>query len=122
MLPPSYTLELLDHGSPLRARASFPASFPGFDGHFPGTPILPGFCHIQLAVDCLQQLHPNTTLAAIEIAKFTRPILPNDQIILELTPAGHLAYDANLSVSGETCSRFHLTLRPGPNPQDTPAS
>jgi len=112
----TYSLEPLSLAPPLRARACFPPTFPGFDGHFPGNPILPGFCHIQLAVDFLQQLHPDTTLASVDNARFTRPIRPNDPILLELTLEGTFSYVAALSVAGETCSRFHLGLR-----QDAPA-
>src|SRR5690349_11916494 len=36
---------------PLVAVAVFPAEYTGFDGHFPGRPILPGFVQIQLAID-----------------------------------------------------------------------
>jgi 3-hydroxymyristoyl/3-hydroxydecanoyl-(acyl carrier protein) dehydratase len=48
-----YTLILESTTPILRAATRFPSDFPGFDGHFPNNPLLPGFMHIQLAVDLL---------------------------------------------------------------------
>lgn len=108
----SLSFEEVTLPGPLRGRAVFPAGFAGFDGHFPGRPILPGFMHIQLAVDFLERVYPKSTLGWVAEAKFTRAIGPGEEVELELRPTGEaLAYEATLTVGGEACSRFRLCLR-----------
>ncbi len=59
---------------------TFDRDFPGFEGHFPGNPIVPGVCEISL-VELLAQLTTgNDTLRTRRIVqvKFRVPLVPGD--------------------------------------------
>ena len=69
------------------------ATEPWFQGHFPGRPIFPGVLIVEalaqlgavLAIRSLGQGQlPIVYLAGIEKAKFRKPVLPGDQIRLEV--------------------------------------
>ncbi|MGN6367866.1 MAG: hypothetical protein ACTHN5_06355 [Phycisphaerae bacterium] len=109
-MPTTYTLHLLTTSPQLTARASFPATFPGFDGHFPHNPILPGFMHIQLALDTLQLANLPHTLNQIPSAKFSKPIPPDSEIHLTLTPLNPTTYEATLTQNQTPLSTFTLTV------------
>ena len=66
---------------------------PYFTGHFPGFPVMPGVLIIeamaQVAGVLVAKLAPHTRgrvmfLASVEEAKFRKPVLPGDQLRLEM--------------------------------------
>ena len=67
---------------------------PFFQGHFPGKPIFPGVLILEamaqatgiLAFKSVGKLEPGELyyFAAIDNARFKRPVLPGDQMILEV--------------------------------------
>jgi 3-hydroxyacyl-[acyl-carrier-protein] dehydratase len=66
---------------------------PHFQGHFPGEPIMPGVLQIeamaQTGAVLLLSLPENrgkiAYLAGVESARFKRPIVPGDQLVIEST-------------------------------------
>jgi len=63
---------------------SFPKDFVGFQGHFPGQPILPGFIQLILAEAVLEeQLHLNLTLCTVRQAKFMRIVEPEERLTVQ---------------------------------------
>jgi beta-hydroxyacyl-ACP dehydratase FabZ len=69
------------------------ANEPHFTGHFPGYPVMPGVMIIeamaQVAGILVAKLAPHTRgrimfLASIEDAKFRRPVVPGDQLRIEM--------------------------------------
>lgn len=63
-----------------QASLTFDPAFPGFEGHFPGNPIVPGVCQL-LLVELLAQLAanaPELRTAEIIQMKFRAPLRPND--------------------------------------------
>jgi 3-hydroxymyristoyl/3-hydroxydecanoyl-(acyl carrier protein) dehydratase len=101
----------------VRGRMTYFAGHPGFDGHFPGDPILPAFLHVQAALDLLHAAGLRVELARVESAKFLRPVRPKETIAIALTFSGPESYDAVLRCAGEECSRFSLVTR---QTQDSP--
>ena len=93
----------------LCAQARFPKNFSGFQGHFLDNPILPGFLHIQLALDLLREANLPHILKEIQTAKFTHPIRPDTEIQITLTPTEPNAYEAKLTLNDEPLSTFTLT-------------
>lgn len=70
----------------LSARFKFPQSFSGFDGHFPGNPVLPGVCQIQCAVSLLSRsLSAQIKLSSIVKAKFLNSVGPEEEILVSGT-------------------------------------
>lgn len=52
-----YTLEALDTSAPeeLKAEVRIIRDHPVFDGHFPGNPVLPGVCTVQIIKELLEE-------------------------------------------------------------------
>ena len=110
MISSTYTLTLHPTATDqLRAHAVFPKNFPGFQGHFPHNPILPGFLHIQLVLDLLRKANLPHTLKEIPTAKFTHPIPPETEIQITLTRLNPNIYEAKLTHQDAPLSTFTLT-------------
>ena len=68
-----------DDGS-YSAVITFDPDFTGFDGHFPGNPVVPAVCQLS-AVEVLAHLalgREDLKLATISLMKFRAPLVPND--------------------------------------------
>jgi 3-hydroxymyristoyl/3-hydroxydecanoyl-(acyl carrier protein) dehydratase len=103
-----YELTLLS-ADPMHAQAMFPPTFPGFDGHFPGAPILPGFMHVQLALDTLLSADLPGALVCVHNAKFVRGIPPGTLIDIRLLRNEDASWDVQIADAlGEAYSRFTL--------------
>ena len=64
----------------------FDASHPIFSGHFPGEPIVPGACLMQIAEELLsEQLHKPIRWTAVRNLKFRQVVTPNMPIVFHLT-------------------------------------
>ena len=74
--------ELRVDGKNIIAHFCFSPEFIGFNGHFPGRPVLPGVCKIQ-AILCMltETTHKTPQLKEIVSAKFFTPITCNEEII-----------------------------------------
>ena len=91
LLPHRYPFLLVDRvldfeeGRFLRAVKNVSVNEPFFQGHFPGKPILPGV--LILAFKSVGKLEPGELyyFAGIDEARFKRPVVPGDQMIMEVT-------------------------------------
>ena len=64
------------------ARFLFPAEFIGFQGHFPGKPVLPGVCNIQAVIVMLQALEKkDIRLKEVVSAKFLSPVSHGEELV-----------------------------------------
>lgn len=100
LLPHRYPFLLVDRvldydkGKFLRAVKNVSFNEPFFQGHFPGKPIFPGVLILEamaqatgiLAFKSLGRLEPDELyyFAAVDKARFKRPVQPGDQMILEV--------------------------------------
>lgn len=94
-----------DGDGPWRRFFCFPADFVGFAGHFPDRPILPAIVQI-----CMVRLFWNDVFSSVDAldvlsAKFLKPILPDQKIMVCLSEK-----KAEFFVLGETVSL--LRIRP----------
>lgn len=92
----------------------FPATDPVFAGHFPGRPILPGVFQMEMA-RVAAELVLGQKLIVHEIAKarFSRPILPDETVRLQLKLSekdGLTHARAGLSVNGQAAGETILFL------------
>ncbi|AJI81596.1 dehydratase [Yersinia enterocolitica] len=62
-----------------------PAELHWFSGHFPDCPILPGVAQINWVMHYANQLLGELpAVKSIDVVKFQRPLMPEDQVILVL--------------------------------------
>ncbi len=61
-----------------------PAELSHFDGHFPGTPILPGVTQIDWAIKFASSISAFGKFRQITKLKFSRPIFPDSEVHLKL--------------------------------------
>ena len=100
MLPHRYPFLLVDRvthyeeGKWLRAVKNISVNEPCFTGHFPDRPVFPGVLILEamaqatgiLAVASYGKLKENELyyFAAVDNARFKRPVVPGDQLVLEV--------------------------------------
>lgn len=135
ILPHRYPLLLLDRITEfepmVRARAykNITATEPVFSGHFPGNPVFPGVYMIEALAQLggVVLLEPGDTarkvpyLAAIDKAKFRRPVVPGDRLDMSVVIT---AYRRNIgfaqceaSVDGARVVSAELTFSISIDPQ-----
>jgi len=112
--------ETLEPGALVR-RYRFGQDFFGFQGHFPGHPILPAVLQVLTA---MVQIEDGTgqalDLLGVESAKFTMVILPDQEIEVrcrERNMEGVPGWEARLSVGGKRAALIVLTAEPGGSPR-----
>jgi 3-hydroxyacyl-[acyl-carrier-protein] dehydratase len=73
-----------------RATVCIPSSHPALPGHFPGRPIVPGVVLLQCVLDEAERwLGREVSARALPQAKFSAPLLPEQDARLELRLAGN---------------------------------
>lgn len=101
MLPHRYPFLLVDRvidfeeGKWLKAVKNISVNEPCFTGHFPGQPIFPGVLILEamaqatgvLAIKSYGKLKEGELyyFAAVDNARFKRPVVPGDQMVIEVT-------------------------------------
>jgi len=96
-----------DNGmSTVEATFSFPDTFPGFDGHFPGNPIVPGIAQIMAAV-YTATMGDASRLKEVKRCKFLHPIKPCEKVKVTVTTTKKqtsVLCDAKLDANGAPCA------------------
>jgi 3-hydroxymyristoyl/3-hydroxydecanoyl-(acyl carrier protein) dehydratase len=89
------------------------ASLPYFNGHFPGTPILPAIAIVDASTYVLQRAldQADLRLKTVAVAKFLSPILPNQQVHIELQKQGENEWQIEWSDTSAAEPRLLATLR-----------
>ena len=125
ILPHRYPLLLIDRilkidpGKSITSIKNITFNEPYFQGHFPGQPVLPGVYIIEfiaqtgafLLLNTLDNpLEKNAFISAVDNLRFRRPIIPGDQVRIEVTIAkrklnickfhGHIFVEDNLMAEG----------------------
>ena len=105
-----------DDGS-YSAAITFDPAFTGFDGHFPGNPVVPAVCQLS-AVEVLAHLalgREELKLATISLMKFRAPLVPNDTatfIFHILQEENTITIKADVSTAKQkNASKFKLILQ-----------
>ena len=88
-----------------------PADHPCLPGHFPGRPVVPGV----VLLDSVMVAAGLAGAARLPSAKFLRPVLPGEEVLVELRPleGGRLAFTAH--VGGELAFRGEAGPLDGPD-------
>ena len=105
-----------DDGS-YSAAITFDPAFTGFDGHFPGNPIVPVVCQLS-AVEVLVHLalgRQDVKLSTISLMKFRAPLVPNDTATFVFTIAQNendITVKADVStLKQKNTAKFKLILQ-----------
>ena len=84
---------------------------PVYRGHFPGYPITPGVCLVQIALELIAEMAGQTGLVAAKNIKFTSPIIPTDGTELRFNLGGEGSERTVEILSGETlCAKMSLSV------------
>ena len=85
---------------------------PVYQGHFPGYPITPGVCLVEIALELLsEQAGRPLRLTAAKNIKFTSPIIPSQGLELRFNLTGEGDGRTVEILSGETsCARMSLSV------------
>ncbi|MBJ6748728.1 hypothetical protein [Geomonas anaerohicana] len=101
-------------------RYRFDAGFAGFDGHFPGFPILPAIVEIHAVVSLVGAVQQSPQrLVAVQDAKFLNPVRPGQELSIVCRPRtvqGKELCDARLTVGEVTVATMLLELAPEESP------
>jgi len=93
---------------------SFSEAFIGFDGHFPGNPILPAMVQLMLGeIVAAEAAGKSFVTSDAARAKFVRQVVPGELITVSGTLSekdGATKANITLTVDGETASTYVLIL------------
>jgi len=129
-LPHRYPFLLIDRvlelekGSRIKAVKNVTMNEPYFVGHFPVRPVMPGVLMLEamaqaaalLAFETLGQLPDSKTiyyLAALDAARFKRPVEPGDQLVIDAklnrSKANVYKFNCTGSVAGDVVVEAEIT-------------
>ena len=99
----------------LTARFVFPADFLGFQGHFPGRPVLPAVCEIQGAVAMLEAWKKTeVVLREVILAKFSTPVTCDEEVVyacsVTMEDGDGAVVKVALTKGGRSVARFKLRV------------
>jgi 3-hydroxyacyl-[acyl-carrier-protein] dehydratase len=98
-----------EDGGGISAEFTFGKGFSGFQGHFPGNPILPGVCQIEMVLAVLEKaLKHKMTLKTLDRGKYVNAVKPDETVRI----AGTYSESSNGAVS----AKFTLSKLIGEKP------
>lgn len=105
-----YLKDFATEGDTATAEVSFPESFSGFRGHFPGQPVLPGVCQISVALAMAERLRgKRQVLGEVVNAKFVSMVVPDQLLLVQGTLVDGLLR-AGITSGGERVAEFKLRV------------
>lgn len=82
---------------------------PIYQAHFPGHPVTPGVCIIQIATECAEEaLDRHLNLVSSRNIKFLKPILPSQILGLSLSISEDLVTRAEFTCEGVSVAKMSL--------------
>ncbi len=94
-------------------RFRFPGDFLGFQGHFPGAPVLPAVVQILMATMLVETaLGSALCLSSVENAKFTRAVGADEEILVKCARSNGEtpAYRVQVYAEATLASSFGITF------------
>jgi 3-hydroxyacyl-[acyl-carrier-protein] dehydratase len=83
-----------------------------FDGHFPGRPVVPGACMMQMVQEVTENvLSRKLKLMKADKIKFIKPIDPNSNRILEMQLSFSRREDESLNVSASLSDKERICFK-----------
>ena len=87
-------IEIIEQGESLIALKNLTINEPFFQGHFPGQPVMPGVLSLEIMAQAgsflmlsqvVDPLSVNMFFSTVEKAKFRKPVIPGDQLVVHMT-------------------------------------
>ena len=87
-------IEIIEPGESLIALKNLTINEPFFQGHFPGQPVMPGVLSLEIMAQAgsflmlsqvVDPLSTNMFFTTVEKAKFRKPVVPGDQLVVHMT-------------------------------------
>ena len=87
-------IEIIEQGESLIALKNLTINEPFFQGHFPGQPVMPGVLSLEIMAQAgsflmlsqvVDPLSTNMFFSTVEKAKFRKPVIPGDQLVVHMT-------------------------------------
>lgn len=111
-------VEQRDNGVRIEGIFVFPPDFPGFDGHFPGNPIVPGIVQIMAAARTAA-LGADARVREVRRCKFLRPVAPCEEVRVRTDLSGGTDGSqcrAQLAVGSGICAEMNFSFIAGALP------
>lgn len=87
----------------------FDALHPIFAGHFPGQPIVPGACLVQIAEELVSfYMGAHVRFTFLKNLKFRQPVKPDQEVIYTLS-INNQSVNVQLSTFNGNCAQFTAT-------------
>ncbi len=93
----------------IRASFVFAPDFIGFDGHFPGNPVLPGIVQILAGILTAGQ-GAKPRLRELVKCKFLRPVRPGETMTVDARLKNGGRWSISITAEGEPCAQMTLEL------------
>jgi 3-hydroxyacyl-[acyl-carrier-protein] dehydratase len=101
----------------IRVRVELDPNHRIYAGHFPGNPVVPGVCQVQMAKEALEMVkNTKGMLVSGDNIKFLNMIVPSDHpallidYIVKNPGDGNLSYNATISDAGKVFMKFRGIL------------
>ena len=87
------------------------STHPSLKGHFPSNPIVPGVVILDEVINIVKILKPDFTVESIPMVKFTHPLLPEQQVRVEIKEKSDAAISFNCSYNNVKIVTGQLSLK-----------
>ena len=112
-------VDFIDDPDNIKLMIKFNPNHKIFEGHFPGQPVVPGVCLIEIITDCVSGLanYP-CKLIDSEYIKFLKPIIPNENdtyminIILNKLSPEKIRVESSIFIYNEKFLKFRGMFAP----------
>lgn len=87
------------------------SNHPSLKGHFPNNPIVPGVVILDEVINIVKAFKPDFTVDAIPMVKFTHPLLPEQQVTVEIIEKNNTTINFNCSFNEIKLATGQLALK-----------
>ena len=95
----------------MQASFTIKSSHPSLKGHFPGNPVVPGVVILDEIINIIKLAKPGFTVDAIPMVKFTQPLLPGQQVLVELVEKDKTSINFNCTHNETRLATGQLSLK-----------
>ncbi len=110
-----YELNIAEDQSSVDAKLYFSNDFVGFDGHFPGEPLLPGIIIMKTGLLISEiTLENRLCVKKIKHAKFAKSVYPNQEVNLNINLKEHndsIQINAALKHEDQICAKYSIITK-----------